>query len=240
MAGDDRTATAAAIASFLEDRGFHPLFLPVDATAADSDLLDGLDADAFQPAGDYVDTADPRLQWYESIPLSNGTGSADWSVGGGPSQQGLRFPGTENFSRTTNGFTLPPSYVPGDDIEVVITWGNENAPDAVDCDFRLESNGWRAVRGGMDVYGTGSFPDDGYHDDWGAFDDHTLLRAPSDQAAIGADPVVMVIDGGEGDFVLRPWDTISFAVNRDADESNDTCAGDLYLMGAFARSRTAG
>lgn len=48
-AGTGREGTAVAVAELLD--GYNPAFLPVDATAADADLLDGEEASAFANAG---------------------------------------------------------------------------------------------------------------------------------------------------------------------------------------------
>lgn len=51
--GLDRYDTARQVAALIEE--FNPAFLPVDATAADADLLDGLDSTAFLRTTDDVD-----------------------------------------------------------------------------------------------------------------------------------------------------------------------------------------
>lgn len=55
VAGDTRYDTAAAVAKLVA--AYAPAYLPVDATAlgaVDADTLDGLDATAFEPAGDFA------------------------------------------------------------------------------------------------------------------------------------------------------------------------------------------
>ena len=153
--------------------------------------------------------------WSESLPVETTytEGSAAFTVGGGGSITGLWMPGGV-FSRIGVGWTLPPEYTPGTDIELKMTWARRPGI-AGSCVYRLRSNGATRHRaGGPESYLISGFTPSTPGTNFSG--DTALMPYPGTN-----DVQELVVDIGGGG--LEPGDHMSYLFFRDGANVADTC-----------------
>jgi hypothetical protein len=148
---------------------------------------------------------------------------AAFSVGGGPNVSGIYMP-SSGFNRFHFGFTLPSDYTPGSNLALRIVWTNGNF-GATGCGFVLWNNGVVAYRPGTSSFAY--FPSGLFSND----QDTITLDAGSTAQAVRAE--TMTVSGG-GASGLRPGDALQFSIARRADDTPDTCTGNLVILGLDA------
>ena len=157
----------------------------------------------------------------EAATLLNG---ATYELNGGGDLSGLVLPGNQVIPRFAVGFSLPPDYAPGTDIELRMMWGNSRF-NAVTCGYRMWINGVSRFRpDGPPYYASGAvtFPND--------LDEITLL-APDVTEQVRVTTVTLAGQDFSNNNIYQSGDAISVLLARRADNANDTCAGKMFILG---------
>lgn len=157
----------------------------------------------------------------ESATLLNG---AVYELNGGGDLSGLVLPGNQVIPRFAMGFSLPPDYAPGTDIELRMLWGNSRF-NAITCGYRMWVNGVSRFRPDGPPYYSSSyatFPND--------LDEITLL-APDITEQVRGTTVTLAGQDFGGNDIYQPGDAISVLLARRADDANDTCDGKMFVLG---------
>jgi hypothetical protein len=157
----------------------------------------------------------------ESATLLNG---AVYQLNGGSDLSGLVLPGDQIIPRFAIGFSLPPDYAPGSDIELRMLWGNSRF-NAITCGFRM----W--------INGVSRFRPDGppaYNYNYATFPNGQVeitLLAPDVTEQVRGTTVTLAGQDSLGNDLYQPGDAISILLARRADDANDTCAGKMFVLG---------
>jgi hypothetical protein len=157
----------------------------------------------------------------ESATLLNG---ATYELNGGGDLSGLVLPGDQVIPRFAIGFSLPPDYAPGTNIELRMMWGNSRF-NAITCGYRMWINGVSRFRpDGPPYYASSAatFPNDS---------DEITLLAPDVTEQVRATTVTLAGQDFGGNDIYQPGDAISVLLARRADDANDTCAGKMFVLG---------
>jgi hypothetical protein len=157
----------------------------------------------------------------EFAQLLNG---AAYELNGGGDLSGLVLPGNEVIPRFAVGFSLPPDYAPGTDIELRLLWGNSRF-NAITCGFRMWVNGVSRFRPDGPPYYSSSyatFPND---------QDEITLLAPDITEQVRATTVTLAGKNLGGNDIYQPGDAISVLLARRASDANDTCTGKMFILG---------
>ncbi|MEP6295958.1 MAG: hypothetical protein ABJ382_01435 [Ilumatobacter sp.] len=184
----------------------------------------------------------PAAPWNVSMPISSAfwfddSTSETWTIasGGSKAPDGLTLQNI-SYGRFWHGFTLPPTYRPGTDVKIRVSW-MADTDNVVGCTFRLEDNGTSAYRPGVPdlqpatafvggpAAGGGSFP-------------YVILTAsnegsPSSFTDNDVQVAELVVTGTD----LLPGDQVQFAIARRAEPTNasqDSCAEGLTVVALSA------
>jgi len=182
--------------------------------------------------------------WRESLPVSEmfwfeGDHVGFTVVGGGSSGTDGLWLQESGYARFHGGFALPPTYTPGSNFRVDITWAAETTNSS--CNFFLEVNSLRVARGGLPTIRPAvEFEEIGdIEESRFSFPDIELAAPPSPGVGKGFlltnQATWFGVDGGGGDDVpLEPGDHVRFAINRDPEDPLDTCTDDFIITGMSA------
>lgn len=157
----------------------------------------------------------------EFATLLNG---AVYEINGGGDLSGLVLPGDQIIPRFAFGFSLPPDYAPGTDLELQMMWGNSRF-NAVTCGFRMQVNGVSRFRPDGPPYylsTLATFPN--------GLSEITLLAPDTTEQVRATTLTISGKDFSDND-IFQPGDAISIMLARRADDTNDTCAGKMFVLG---------
>ncbi len=157
------------------------------------------------------------IAWEVSLPVefAKAEGAAEWRIGGGGLNiSGMKF-SAGAFGRIHVGWTLPPEYEDGQDLQLRITWA-KNPGFTDSCVYRLRSNRAAAYRSGVARISPGS----GFSSATPGvnFSGSTALVPPPAEDFV-AQQIIVEIDGGQ----LQAGDHMSYSFFRDGSNTADTC-----------------
>lgn len=158
--------------------------------------------------------------WLVSVPLEAAflEGGASYRVGSGGNLSGLYLP--DDFARFRVSFTLPLTYLSGEDVRLELTWAKQ--PSLEPCTFQLRSNGVSAYRAGHPpMYSGDTFTEDtpGRSLDGSS----AILPAPTTNDVQGLEVLLSGKINGKPRY--QPGDHLSYSLFRDGGNLNDTCNG---------------